>query len=219
MCVYVLRVFVCELYVCYSLPLHGHCAEPGGCTNLTFLSVCVCVCVACVCVWVLCVLWPTPPWTLCWTRWVQTYNIFVYVHVCVCACVRVCVCVMCVCNGIKCHNHTDVALPPAPYQYSTTTRFSFGNYFLDGIATIVFFVTQLYVCVCAAGRLTLLLMSCFGHTHTHTHTHTRTHTHLHQVWSYSYTVLFRLHREMHRALSLLPRRTQQLRETGETGES
>ena len=31
-------------------------------------------------------------------------------------------------------------------------------------------------------------------------------------------VLFRLHREMHRALSLLPRKTQQLRETGETGE-
>ena len=30
-------------------------------------------------------------------------------------------------------------------------------------------------------------------------------------------VLFRLHREMHRALSLLPRRTQQIRETGETG--
>jgi hypothetical protein len=28
------------------------------------------------------------------------------------------------------------------------------------------------------------------------------------------TVLFRLHREMHRALSLLPRSTQQLRETG-----
>jgi len=34
-----------------------------------------------------------------------------------------------------------------------------------------------------------------------------------------YLVLFRLHREMHRALSLLPRRTQQLRETGETGEN
>jgi DNA recombination-dependent growth factor C len=32
-------------------------------------------------------------------------------------------------------------------------------------------------------------------------------------------VLFRLHREMHMALSLLPRRTQQLRETGETGEN
>ena len=32
-------------------------------------------------------------------------------------------------------------------------------------------------------------------------------------------VLFRLHREMHRALSLLPRRTQQLRETRETGEN
>jgi len=32
-------------------------------------------------------------------------------------------------------------------------------------------------------------------------------------------VLFRLHREMHRALSLLPKRTQQLRETGETGEN
>jgi len=32
-------------------------------------------------------------------------------------------------------------------------------------------------------------------------------------------VLFRLHREMHRALSLLPRRTQQLRETGETVEN
>ena len=32
-------------------------------------------------------------------------------------------------------------------------------------------------------------------------------------------VLFHLHREMHRALSLLPRRTQQLRETGETGEN
>jgi hypothetical protein len=31
-------------------------------------------------------------------------------------------------------------------------------------------------------------------------------------------VLFHLHREMHRALSLLPRRTQQLRETGGTGE-
>ena len=30
-------------------------------------------------------------------------------------------------------------------------------------------------------------------------------------------VLFRLHRKMHRALSLLPSRTQQLRETGETG--
>ena len=32
-------------------------------------------------------------------------------------------------------------------------------------------------------------------------------------------LLFRLHREMHRALTLLPRRTQQLRETGETGEN
>ena len=32
-------------------------------------------------------------------------------------------------------------------------------------------------------------------------------------------VLFRLHREMHMALSLLPRRTQQLRETGETEEN
>jgi len=32
-------------------------------------------------------------------------------------------------------------------------------------------------------------------------------------------VLFRLHREMHRALSSLPRRKQQLRETGETGEN
>ena len=32
-------------------------------------------------------------------------------------------------------------------------------------------------------------------------------------------VLFRLHREMHRVLSLLPRGTQQLRESGETGES
>ena len=32
-------------------------------------------------------------------------------------------------------------------------------------------------------------------------------------------VLFRLHREMHRALSLLQRRTQQLRETGETGKN
>jgi len=35
--------------------------------------------------------------------------------------------------------------------------------------------------------------------------------------NWSYRVLFRLHREMHRALSLLPRRTQQLRKTGETG--
>jgi len=32
-------------------------------------------------------------------------------------------------------------------------------------------------------------------------------------------VLFRLHREMHRALSLLPRKTQQLRDTRETGEN
>jgi hypothetical protein len=61
MCVYVLRVFVCEFYVCYSLPLHRHCAEPGGYTNLTFSSVCVCVClnvcicVACVCVRFMCV--------------------------------------------------------------------------------------------------------------------------------------------------------------------
>ena len=56
MCVYVLRVFVCELYVCYSLPLHGHCAEPGGCRPITFLCMFMCVCVlVCVCVCVLCV--------------------------------------------------------------------------------------------------------------------------------------------------------------------
>jgi len=39
---------------------------------------------------------------------------------------------------------------------------------------------------------------------------------LQKIWHS--TVLFCLHCEMHRALSLLPRRTQQLRETGETGE-
>ena len=37
--------------------------------------------------------------------------------------------------------------------------------------------------------------------------------------SWKIIVLFCLHREMHRALSLVPRRTQQLRETGETGEN
>ena len=77
----------------HSLPLHGHCAEPSGYTNLTFLSVCVCL----MCVYVLRVF--VCEFYVCYSLPLHRHcaepggcTNLTFLSVCVCVCVA-CVCV------------------------------------------------------------------------------------------------------------------------------